>query len=235
MCGPLGKVYEARDLLGDPDYEPIDINRLTSDSFLDELVTGGVPPVGSAGGDGSQTSHFSVVDADGNAVACTESLEAFFGCGLVIPGTGIFLNNTMGDFDPVPGRVNSIEGAKRPRSAMSPIIFLRDDRPTLVVGSAAGPRIITAVAQVALNVLVHGMDLQSAIAAPRFHHHGGRTIFMESRIPESVRRGLEARGYEIELQGEISFLFGGVHAIALDADGVHGGADPRRDGVAVAQ
>ena len=235
MCGALGRVYEARDLLADPDFEPMDTNRLTSRAFLDDLAAGGAGPGGSAGGEGSQTSHFSTVDADGNAVACTESLEAFFGCGLVVPGTGIFLNNTMGDFDPVPGRVNSIEGGKRPRSAMSPIIFLRDGRPVLVAGSAAGPRIITAVAQVVLNVLVHGMDIQEAIAAPRFHHHGGGEIYVESRIGEDVLSGLRERGYEVVVQGDITFLFGGVHAVAVGPDGAHGGADPRRDGVAVAQ
>ena len=235
MCRALGPVYRARDLLADPDFEPIDISRLTSEGFLEDVASGRSGVGGSAGGQGSQTSHFSTVDASGNAVACTESLEAFFGCGLVIPGTGIFLNNTMGDFDPVPGRVNSIEGRKRPRSAMSPIIFLRDGRPVLVAGSAAGPRIITAVAQVVLNVLVHGMDIQAAIEAPRFHHHGGREVYLEGRMGEDVKAGLRGRGYEIVEQGEISFLFGGVHAVSVGPDGVHGGADPRRDGVAVAE
>ena len=161
-------------------------------------------------------------------------LEAFFGCGVVIPGTGVFLNNTMGDFDPVPGRVNSIASCKRPRSAMSPIIFLREDRPVLVAGSAAGPRIITAVAQVVLNVIEHGMDIQAAIQAPRFHYDGG-DVHVEGRIGEDVRQGLKDLGYRVSVHEDITFLFGGVHAITLGPDGAHGGADPRRDGVAVAQ
>ena len=231
MAGALAKVYAARDLLADPDFEPIDINRLTSGGFIDGL---GGPGRRSAGGDGSQTSHFSTADSHGNAVACTESLEAFFGCGVVIPGTGVFLNNTMGDFDPVPGRVNSIAPGKRPRSAMSPTIFLDGDRPVLVVGSAAGPRIITAVAQVVLNVLVHGMDIQEAIEAPRFHYDGGN-IHIEGRIGQDVRDDLRDLGYGVSVHGDVTFLFGGVHAIAIGPEGAHGGADPRRDGVAVAE
>lgn len=235
MGRALKQVYAARDLIADPDYEPIDINKLTSDAFLEDLRSGaGLSGGGSTGGDGSQTSHFSTVDSQGNAVASTESLEAFFGCGIVIPGTGIFLNNTMGDFDPVPGRVNSIAPGKRPRSAMSPIIFLRDGKPVLVVGSAAGPRIITAVSQVVINVLVHGMDIQAAIEAPRFHYDG-REMHVEGRIGTDVRDGLTARGYEIAVDDDITFAFGGVHAITVGPEGAHGGADPRRDGVAIAE
>ena len=234
MARALRKVYAARDLLADPDFEPIDINRLTSARFVDGLGCEASPRAGSKGGQGSQTSHFSAVDSSGNAVSCTESLEAFFGCGLVIPGTGVFLNNTMGDFDPVPGRVNSIAAGKRPRSAMSPIIFLREDRPVLVAGSAAGPRIITAVAQVVLNVLEHGMDIQAAIEAPRFHYDGG-DVHVEGRIGEDVTQGLKDLGYRVSVHEDITFLFGGVHAITVGPDGAHGGADPRRDGVAVAQ
>ena len=234
MARALRKVYTARDLLADPDFEPIDINRLTSTRFIAELGGEASPQTGSEGGQGSQTSHFSTVDSNGNAVSCTESLEAFFGCGLVIPGTGVFLNNTMGDFDPVPGRVNSISAGKRPRSAMSPIIFLSEERPVLVAGSAAGPRIITAVAQVVLNVLEHGMDIQAAIEAPRFHYDGD-DVHVEGRIGEDVTQGLTDLGYRVSVHQDVTFLFGGVHAITVGPDGVHGGADPRRDGVAVAQ
>jgi gamma-glutamyltranspeptidase / glutathione hydrolase len=234
MCKAYKQVYAARDLIADPDYEPIDNNKLTSDSFLAGLRNNAGLIPASKGGDGSQTSHFSAVDSKGNAVASTESLEAFFGSGVVIPGTGVFLNNTMGDFDPVPGRLNSIVGGKRPRSAMSPIIFLRDGKPVLVVGSAAGPRIITVVSQVVLNVLVHGMDIQSAIEAPRFHYDGGE-LHIEGRIGPDVRAGLEAKGYKIAVADDITFEFGGVHAITVGPEGTHGGADPRRDGVAKAQ
>ena len=171
MSRVLKHVYVARDLIADPDYETIDSKKYTSDQFINSMQEQVDSSMGSSGGDGSQTSHFSVVDKHGNSVSCTESLEAFFGSGVVVPNTGIFLNNTMGDFDPIPNRLNSIKPGKRPRSAMAPTIFMKDNKPALVIGSAAGPRIITAVMQVALNVLVHNMDVQSAISAPRFHYH----------------------------------------------------------------
>ena len=215
--------------------ETIDSKKYTSDQFINSMQEQVDSSMGSSGGDGSQTSHFSVVDKHGNSVSCTESLEAFFGSGVVVPNTGIFLNNTMGDFDPIPNRLNSIKPGKRPRSAMAPTIFMKDNKPALVIGSAAGPRIITAVMQVALNVLVHNMDVQSAISAPRFHYHGDDLV-MEGRISDHVSAGLAKIGYSITKEDDVTFLFGGVHAITISDSGeVHGGADPRRDGVAVSE
>ena len=235
MSKVLKQVYVARDLIADPDYENIDSKKFTSDKFINSMQEQVDQNIDSIGGDGSQTSHFSVVDKHGNSVSCTESLEAFFGSGVVIPGTGIFLNNTMGDFDPIPDRLNSIKPGKRPRSAMAPTIFMKDNKPVLVIGSAAGPRIITAVMQVALNVLVHNMDVQSAINAPRFHYHGDDLI-MEGRISNDVSSGLTKIGYSVTKEDDVTYLFGGVHAITVSDNGeVHGGADPRRDGVAVSE
>ena len=235
MSRVLKHVYVARDLIADPDYETIDSQKFTSGQFINSMQEQVDLSMGSSGGDGSQTSHFSVVDKHGNSVSCTESLEAFFGSGVVVPNTGIFLNNTMGDFDPIPNRLNSIKPGKRPRSAMAPTIFMKDNKPALVIGSAAGPRIITAVMQVTLNVLVHNMDVQSAISAPRFHYHGDDLV-MEGRISDHVSAGLAKIGYSITKEDDVTFLFGGVHAITISDSGeVHGGADPRRDGVAVSE
>jgi gamma-glutamyltranspeptidase/glutathione hydrolase len=118
---------------------------------------------------------------------------------------------------------------------MTPTIFLKDNKPVLVIGSAAGPRIITAVLQVTLNILVHKMDVQSAINAPRFHYHGDELI-MEGRISKSVSSGLQSLGYSVVRDDDMTFLFGGVHAITISDSGeVHGGADPRRDGVAISE
>ncbi|MBM3945204.1 MAG: gamma-glutamyltransferase, partial [SAR202 cluster bacterium] len=232
MCKALGPVYKARDLIADPDFESVDTKKLTSDAFIKGLQG---QAYGTAGArrDGSQTTHLSVIDGEGNVVALTESLECFFGCGIVVPGTGMFLNDTMHDFDPVPGRINSVAPGKRPKSSMSPTIFFKDNKPVLVLGSAAGPRIITAVLQVALNVLEHGMTVQEAIGAPRFHFQGGKRIRMEGRIPQNVRSELERRGYELEVHPDYTYLFGGVHAISAGNGELHGGADPRRDGGAV--
>ena len=118
-------------------------------------------------------------------------------------------------------------------SSMSPTIFFEGGRPRLVLGSAGGPRIITAVLQVALNVLVHGMALQEAITAPRFHFQGG-ALSLEANLAAAVGDGLQARGYRLDEHRDHDYYFGGVNAI-LVKDGVfEGGADPRRDGVAVA-
>ena len=233
MVKALGRVYKARELVADPDFAEVDAKKLTSSAFIKGLRSEayGTAKAG-AKRDGSQTTHLSVVDKDRNVVALTESLECFFGSGIVVPGTGVFLNDTMHDFDPVPRRINSIQPGKRPKSSMSPTIFFKDGEPVLVLGSAAGPRIITAVLQVALNVLEHGMDVQAAIAAPRFHHQGGKLIRMETRISEKVQQGLKARGYEISPEGDFNYVFGGVHAITVGDGGLHGGADPRRDGAA---
>lgn len=232
MSKALGPVYAARDLVADPDYEAVDATNLTSTPFIQGL-RGQAYGTSGPRRNGSQTTHVSVMDAEGNVVSLTESLECFFGSGVMAPGTGMFLNDTMHDFDPVPGRINSIAPGKRPKSSMAPTIFFRGGKPEFVVGSAAGPRIITAVAQVTLNILEHGMDLQEAISAPRFHFQGGTTIRMEDRMPKTVQDELAKRGYHIELEGDYNLEFGGVQAIYVKNGVMHGGADPRRDGGAI--
>ena len=240
MARALEPVYAARQRVADPDFCDVPVERLTSDAFIAELraeaYTGHASRESGFQGR-SQTSHLSVIDRRRNVVALTESLECFFGSGVVAPGTEIFLNDTMHDFDPTAGSLNEVLPGKRPMSSMSPTIFFRDGSPVMVLGSAGGPMIITAVLQVALNVLEHGMDVQDAISAPRFHFRGGPNgpIVMESRLPADVRGELERMGYGVEVRGDFDFYFGGVHAITVDAGGtLHGGADPRRDGAALA-
>ena len=128
------------------------------------------------------TSHLSVVDEDRNAAAITESLECYFGFGVIVPGTGFFLNDTMHDFDPLPGGPNSVAPGKRPVSNMTPTLLLKDGSPRLVAGSAAGPRIVTATLQTILNVVDHMLGIQEAIDAPRFHYEGSGAVKVESRI-----------------------------------------------------
>ena len=236
MAQVLGRVWPARQQVVDPAFGHVPTDDLLSDAFIGSLQKGAVGGGVQDPKFGSQTSHFSVIDRDKNAVAVTESLECFFGSGVAVPGTGIFLNDTMHDFDPVPGGRNSIQPGKRPMSSMSPTIFLKDGAPWLVVGSAAGPRIITAVLQVVLNVLEHGMDVQQAINAPRFHFQGGpdNTMWMEGRVDTRVRSELQKRGYQLDVLDDFTFAFGGVQAIIAQSGRLHAGADPRRDGVAAA-
>jgi len=235
MAKVLGQVFPDRGRVGDPEFVDVPVGELTSRQHVDKLAKdalGGVM-AGSGPDDHTQTTHLSVVDRAGNAVALTESLESFFGSGVVVPGTGIFLNNTMHDFDPAPGGPNSVGAGKRPMSSMSPTIFFKDGQPRLVLGSAGGPRIITAVLQVALNVLVHGMGLQEAISAPRFHFQSG-LLTLETSLAAEVGDALRGRGYRLREHHDHDYFFGGVNAIQV-RDGVFvGGADPRRDGVVVA-
>ncbi len=126
------------------------------------------------------TTHVSVVDAQGNVVALTTTLNGGFGSGVIVDGSGFFLNNEMDDFDARPGEpnmfglvgseANAIAPGKRMLSSMSPTIVLREGRPWLVLGARGGPRIITAVVQILLNRYEYGMDLEQAVAAPRLHH-----------------------------------------------------------------
>ena len=234
----LGAVWPVRQRTSDPEFADVPVEELVSNSFvarLKEKSNGGHAPAAIGHQDSSKTTHLSVIDAEGNVVALTESLECYFGSGVVVPGTGIFLNDTMHDFDPVPGKLNSVQPGKRPMSSMTPTVFFKDGAPILVLGSAGGPRIITSVLQVALNVLEHGMSVQEAIAAPRFHFQGGGgTLEVESRVPESVRRELAGMGYDVTVRGSLEYYFGGVHAITATDGVLHGGADPRRDGAALA-
>ena len=241
MAKALGSVWPARARVADPDYADVPVDDLVSEPFVAKLKEKAFDGDSSGSGkvdfrDNSQTTHFSVIDGEGNVVAVTESVECYFGSGVVVPDTGILLNDTMHDFDPAPGGLNSVQPGMRPMSSMTPTIFMKDGAPVLVLGSAAGPRIITAVFQVALNVLEHGMNVQDAIDAPRFHFQGGEgnPLVVESRLPEQVRSDLAGLGYTIEVRDEYDFFFGGVHAISARDGTLHGGADPRRDGGALA-
>lgn len=179
------------------------------------------------------TSHISIVDRDGNALSMTTTIENAFGSRLMAPG-GFLLNNELTDFsfrthaDGVP-IANRLEPGKRPRSSMSPTIVLRDDAPVLVVGSPGGSRIIGYVAQTIIAHLDWGMDVQQAVAMPRAVNRFGTFDLEAGTEAEDLAEGLAALGYEVNLRS----LTSGLHAIAIDADGLTGGADPRREGIAL--
>jgi gamma-glutamyltranspeptidase/glutathione hydrolase len=192
---------------------------------------------------GSGTTHLSVVDAAGNAVAITETVNTAFGSWLLVPGTGILLNDEMDDFAKdvnapnayglVDTRgANAIEPGKRPLSSMTPAIVVKDGRTLLVTGSPGGPRIISTTLLSILNVLDFGMDVQQAVSAPRIHHQWQPDrLFVESDLSADVVQGLEHRGHAVERAAPWS----AAEAIWLDPDTGwrHGGSDPRRDGLAL--
>lgn len=181
------------------------------------------------------TTSFSVMDKYGNMVTVTKSINYFFGSGVMVPGTGIIMNNHMDDFVLKPGSVNSIEPGKRPLSSMSPTLVLDPQgRPFMTLGSPGATRIITTVAQTISNVIDHGMDIQQAILAPRIFSMQSGTVKLEGRVSIKSYEELKARGHQVELRNDYDPYFGGVHAVLMDyeTNTLHGGADPRRDGQA---
>jgi gamma-glutamyltranspeptidase / glutathione hydrolase len=229
-------VYEDRKkTIADPDFVSVDYEKLVSDSYVASLKTEETGSDSTSHSSvASQTSHLSVVDFEGNIVALTESLECYFGSGVVIPEFDLFLNDTMHDFDPEPSSINSIKALKRPRSSMSPTILLEDERPFLVLGSAGGPRIISSVLQTILKLTEHEMDIEEAVQSPRIHYEGGRTktLYCENGISDNTKLELKSLGYNPD-ESQPDYFFGGVNAIHLKEGKVLGAADQRRNGAAI--
>lgn len=177
------------EFLGDPDFYQVPVQRLLDPAYIaarratitgevtpsSEISPGPLPPAES-----TETMHFSILDAEGNAVALTYTLNGGFGNGITVPGLGILLNNEMDDFSAKPGAANmfgavggvanEIAPKKTPLSSMTPTIVTKDGNPFLIVGAPGGTRIISSVMQVILNVVDFGLNIQDAIDQPRFHH-----------------------------------------------------------------
>ena len=191
--------------------------------------------------EGSNTTHFSVVDAGGNAVSNTYTLNFSYGVGLVADGTGVLLNNELDDFTAAPGASNAyglvgfeanLPGpGKRPLSSMSPTIVLKDGKPVLVTGSPGGSRIISTVLQVIVNVLDYKMDVAAAVAAPRLHHQWlPDEVRVERGFPDDVLFELKAMDHLIvEPMGQTS-----ANSIAVTPNGPLGAPDPRTRGAEAA-
>ena len=187
--------------------------------------------------EGSNTTHFSVVDGLGNAVSNTYTLNFSYGVGLVADGTGVLLNNELDDFTAAPGASNAyglvgfeanLPGpGKRPLSSMSPTIVLKDGKPVLVTGSPGGSRIISTVLQVIVNVLDYHMDVAAAVAAPRLHHQWlPDEVRIERGFAEETLDALRAKGHRIvEPMGQTS-----ANSIAVTPSGLFGAPDPRTRG-----
>ena len=191
--------------------------------------------------EGSNTTHFSVVDSLGNAVSNTYTLNFPYGVGLVAEGTGVMLNNELDDFTAAPGASNAfglvgfeanLPGpGKRPLSSMSPTIVLKDDKPVLVTGSPGGSRIISTVLQVIVNVLDYHMDVAAAVDAPRLHHQWlPDEVRIERGFAEDTLAGLRAKGHLlVEPMGQTS-----ANSIAVTPNGLLGAPDPRTRGAEAA-
>ncbi|MDE2999295.1 MAG: gamma-glutamyltransferase [Gemmatimonadota bacterium] len=182
------------------------------------------------------TTHFDVVDAEGNAVAITQSLGSGFGSGEIIGETGMFLNNFIKWADTVPGSPNRIEPHKKIDMCLSPCQIFKDGRLLAALGTPGSWGIQQTTTQFTTNFLDYGMNIQAAIEAPRFRfQHAGTRVYMESRVPAEIRSGLNRRGHQIDVVDAFSPVTGGAQGIAVDQEsgGLMGGADPRRDGYAI--
>jgi gamma-glutamyltranspeptidase/glutathione hydrolase len=236
--------------LGDSDAVDVPVERLISKSHAAELrekidVRHATPSrqirpdimVPSGG----NTTHFSVVDDAGNAVANTYSLNFNFGLGLVAAGTGILLNNELDDFAAKPGAPNAfglVGGAanapgpgKRPLSSMTPTIVFKDGKPVLVTGAPGGSRIITTVLQVIVNTIDRHMSIGEAVSAPRLHHQWlPDEVVVEPDFPPDQVRALTAMGHKVQVDS----FFGSAHSIAIAPGTMTGAADLRARGAAAA-
>jgi gamma-glutamyltranspeptidase/glutathione hydrolase len=237
--------------LGDPAFVNAPIETLTAKDYAAKLratisadratPSSQLTATATSPREGSNTTHFSVVDSRGNAVSNTTTLNFSYGVGLVAEGTGVLLNNELDDFTAAVGASNAyglvgfepnLPGpGKRPLSSMSPTIVLKDGKPVLVTGSPGGSRIISTVLQVTVNVLDYRMDVAAAVAAPRLHHQWlPDEVRIERGFPDNVLFELKAMGHLIvEPMGQTS-----ANSIALTANGPLGAPDPRTRGAEAA-
>lgn len=237
--------------LGDPDFARIPVRGLTSRRYAEALrrtidPKRATPSAALTGGDAfayesEHTTHFTVVDAAGNVVANTYTLNGSYGSGVTVRGAGFLLNNEMDDFTSKPGapnmfgllqsEANQIAPRKRPLSAMTPTIVLKDGKPWLALGSPGGPTIINTVLQVLLNVIDFQMTLPQAIAVPRVHHQWmpDQIVYEPFGLSQDTIEALRARGHAFT---ERPRYMGDVQAIMIESEtGVRVGvSDPRMDG-----
>jgi gamma-glutamyltranspeptidase / glutathione hydrolase len=237
--------------LGDPDFGKLRLTSLLDPAYIksrrDSIdpnratpstqILPGLP----AAHDGGETTHYNVVDAQGNAVAVTYTLNEGYGNGITVPGLGFLLNDEMDDFASKPGspnafgliqgELNAIQPGKRPLSSMTPTILTRDGKFFMAVGAPGGSRIISAVLQVILNVVDFGMNAQDAVDAPRIHHQWQPDkLYLEPGIsPDSIAL-LKSRGYDVDHSPGL--VLARVEAIISKGGWLEGGSDGRASGKA---
>ena len=226
--------------MGDPEYVDVPVTGLTDKAYaraLADVIDLNRSQTYGAGDpwpfESDSTTSYSILDAAGNMVVVTKTVDATFASALVAEGTGILLNDTLYDFSTDPDSPNVVAGNKRPLSSMSPTLVVKDGQPVLALGAPGATRIISGVMQVITKVIDHGMDVQDAIDAVRMHDDFG-TLILERRVGEDVIDALRSMGHEVNAS-EVWFTFPCVQAVArLDDGTLRGAADPRRDGKAAA-
>lgn len=217
-----------------PEYNKARMNTMDFRKATPSIdIKAGIP----LGVESEQTTHFSIVDKEGNAVSLTTTLNDSYGSKVVVKGAGFLLNNEMDDFSVkagapnmyglIGGRANDIQPGKRMLSSMTPTIIEKDGKLFMVVGTPGGSTIMTSVFQTILNVIDFGMEMQEAVNAPRFHHQWLPDVVdvEKEAISPEIRQRLTAKGYVFRDRGAI----GRVDAILVAKEGLQGGADPRGD------
>jgi gamma-glutamyltranspeptidase/glutathione hydrolase len=233
---------------GDPDFVKMPMHQLLDPRYIasrrnsidpqhatssDQLRPGNLAPY-----EKTETTHYNIVDSEGNAVAVTYTLNGGYGSGVTVPGLGFLLNNEMDDFAAKPGEenlfhliqgeANAIQPGKRPLSSMTPTILVRDGKPFLVLGAPGGSRIINGVFQVILNVVDFHMNVQDAVDWPRFHHQWmPDQLYLESGISPDTIAILRAMGHKIAPYENTNPVVARVEAILNDQGWLQGGADGR--------
>jgi gamma-glutamyltranspeptidase / glutathione hydrolase len=244
----LHRSFRGRSLLGDPDFHKNPLTHLISDEYLKELVTSirvdrtATLPALKDGliEESKQTTHFSIMDAQGRAVAFTVTLNGHYGSRVVSERFGIAMNNEMDDFTTRPGtpnqfglvqgQANNVQPGKRPLSSMSPTLVEKDGKIILAAGAPGGPRIISGVFQALYRHLVTGLDVDLAVQSPRVHHQflPNKLWLDELRFAPETVTGLQKKGHQIEF-GTI----GKVYMVRLNSKGeLEGAFDSRGEGAA---
>jgi gamma-glutamyltranspeptidase/glutathione hydrolase len=237
------------DAIGDPAFVHIPYDKLLSKTHIAGLRASidprhatpsrNVRPGKFDSREGGDTTHFAVLDADGNAVAATVTLNSVFGSGVTVPGLGFLLNNNMDNFAANPGKTNhyglvqgeanAIQPGKRPVSSMTPTILLKDGKLFMIVGTPGGPTILNSVMQAVVNVIDFHMNAQDAINAPRVHHqwYPDKLVMEPGFSPDTIAL-LRQRGHEIEFKASNNDM----NMILLDGGWIQGAVDIRREGKA---
>ncbi len=236
--------------LGDPDFAPVPLG-LVEKAYARGLAarinpdhttlvpSHGIPPEAGTRLFEKHTTHFSTADAEGNWVACTATINTSFGSKVIVPGTGIFLNNEMDDFSIQSGvpnafklvgaEANAVAPGKRPLSSMSPTIVLKNGRPILALGAAGGPTIISQTVLNLVGVLDFGMALDKALAQPRIHQQWmPDELMVERGLAPEIRAGLAGRGHKLVDEG--SFGVSQIVGLGAGGKGFAGASDPRAGG-----
>ena len=247
MIEAMKRAYADRAVfMGDPDSVKIPVDGLTSKAYAKSLranigprstPSAEIRPGTAAEFEGRNTTHFSVIDRDGNAVSNTYTLNFSYGLGLVAEGTGVLLNNELDDFTSKPGTANAyglvgynanLPGpGKRPLSSMTPTIVMKDGKPFLITGSPGGSRIISAVLQVIVNAIDFKMPIGQAVSAPRLHQQWQpEDVYVEPGFAPDVLDALEKRGHKIVATPPHT----STNSIEVTAEGYVGAADRRTRG-----